>query len=123
MGLRKGMMKLALLFVGAVLLALPAFGAADPPRSAAAESGSETLVATVRSFDPASGTLSLLTGRGHALRVVQVALPPGTGITRMGIVFQPSDLKPGAIVRVRFGPERARGNRQASRVEVQAGEP
>jgi len=94
---------------------------ASPVPVAADESSSGALVATLRSLDTASGTLSLLTGRGHALRVVQVALPRGTEIKRMGAAIPLSELKPGAIVRVRFAPEPIRGVRQASAVEVQEG--
>jgi hypothetical protein len=80
---------------------------------------SEILVGTVHSVDSASGTLSLLTGRGHALRVVQVSLPRGAAIMRKGTALPLSDLKPGVIVRVRFTREKAGEIQQASEVEVQ----
>jgi hypothetical protein len=99
----------------------PVFATGEVPAvtGTPAVSRPEILVGTVHSVDSASGTLSLLTGRGHALRVVQVSLPRGAAIMRKGTALPLSDLKPGVIVRVRFAREKAGEIRQASEVEVQ----
>jgi len=62
--------------------------------------------------------VSLLTGRGHALRIVQVLLPPKLEIKKIGAAVPRSELKPGAIVRVRFAEESIQGARQASAVDL-----
>ena len=92
-----------------------------PAPGTSAESRPEILVATVHSVDSASGTVSLLTGRGHALRVVQISLPRGAAIMRRGSALGLADLKRGAIVRIRFSGERTGGIRQAIEIEVQDG--
>jgi len=100
----------------------PAAGWPAPTlRAVLAESRPDILVASVHSVDSASGTLRLLTGRGHALRIVQVSLPRGVAITRMGAALALSDLKPGMIVRVRFTVESKGEVQQASEVAVQEG--
>ena len=59
----------------------------------------ERLTGTVRTVDPRTHTVVLLTGVGHALRVVRVVVSPG-----LGIAGAPDSaaarLTPGCIVRI-----------------------
>jgi hypothetical protein len=117
------------LLLFALLTLLLSAAPATPPASASpesspapvtpAESGPAILIATIHSVDVASGTVSLLTGRGHALRIVQFSLPSGASISRKGATLALSDLKPGAILRVRFTGAGPGGIGQAAEVEVQ----
>ena len=93
-------------------------GTSPSPSGAAAESAPEALVATIRSFDPKAGALDLLTGCGHALRVVRFSVPSETKITQKGTAARLPDLRPGTIVRVEF---RREGDRKVARtIQVEA---
>jgi len=89
-----------------LLLLLPsrAFSGGTPGRASdvSSEGAAETLVATVCSCDPEAKTMNLLTGCGHALRMVKISVPSGTKLARKGQSLRLSDLKPGIIVRVQF---------------------
>jgi hypothetical protein len=97
----------------APLLAVPG------PVRAAEDGKGEVLVATIHSVDLASSRLSLLTGRGHAFRIVTVLLPPASEITRTGRVVPLSELKRGVVVRVQFATGTVEGMRKAAQVELQ----
>lgn len=101
----------------------PALFAGTPPSpsGAAAESAAEALVCTIRSFDPEAGTLDLLTGCGHALRVVRVSVLSETKITRKGTAAGLPDLRPGTIVRVEFRREGDRNVARTIKVEGSGG--
>src|SRR5436309_11140265 len=94
------------LILGILLLQpSPAFPGGAPPQTstpASSEGAAETLVATVCSCDPEAKTMNLLTGCGHALRMVKISVPSGTKLARKGQSLRLSDLKPGIIVRVQF---------------------
>lgn len=106
-----------------MLLLGPSYGTPAATRGAAEEAKAEILVATIHFVDPVSGSLSLLTGRGYALRIVQVLLPVGLEIKRMGAPAPRSELKPGAVVRVELAPESVHGVRKAATVELQEAGP
>lgn len=71
------------------------------PDSPAPAGEVSTLTAAVRSHDPETRTLEMITGVGHALRAVRVSLAPECRIMKEGAAAAAADLKPGAIVRVR----------------------
>ena len=110
----------ALLFL---LLPRPSHPAPAAAPGASAEATAEILVATIHFVDPASNSLTLLTGRGHALRIVQVLLPAGLVIQRKGAPVPRSALKPGVVVRVGFASEEVHGVRKAATVELQEAVP
>lgn len=106
-----------------ILLLQPsrAFPETAPPQASPAvssEGAGETLVATVCSCDPDAGTINLLTGCGHALRMVKISVGTEAKLTQKGSAVRLSELKPGAIVRVRF--RRTEDLNQAQSVEVEA---
>jgi hypothetical protein len=69
-------------------------------RVAAGAPAADTLTATVRAFDSRAGTLELLTGVGHALRIRRVHLPPALGISQGRTRQTVTALTPGCVVRV-----------------------
>jgi hypothetical protein len=110
------------------LLGLGARAAAATPSptpisAAATPGGIRTVTATVRSVDESARTVDLLTGVGHALRMVRVSVPEDCQIRVKAAVAGLRDVKPGHICRVQF---RRTGTRNvAERIEVQgaAGRP
>jgi hypothetical protein len=74
----------------------------------------EHMVGTVKAVDPRAGTLLLVTGVGHALRVVRVTIPPGLAVR--SAAQSPPALEPGCIVQVECG--HAAGTRLASASRV-----
>jgi hypothetical protein len=108
------------LFISPAPAAPPVSATTQAPAAPVASTRSHPgiFVATIHSVDSASGMVSLLTGRGHALRIVQVLLPPKLEIKKIGAAVPRSELKPGAIVRVRFAEESIQGARQASAVDL-----
>ncbi len=86
-------------------------GAESPPGDPA------TLTATVRSYDPATRTLELVTGVGYALRLVRVSLAQECRIARQGEGAAVTDLKPGVVARVQS--LRAPGREVALAVDIQ----
>jgi len=94
------------------------------PRSAAATpAGVQTVTATVRSVDESARTVDLLTGVGHALRIVRVSVAEDCQIRVKAAVGGLRDVKPGHICRVQF--RRTGTLNVAERIEVQgaAGRP
>ena len=88
------------------------------PSPVSSEGAGETLVATVRSYDPDARTIDLLTGCGHALRVVKISLGSDAKLAQKGRTVQLYELKPGTIVRVQF--QRSKDLYLAQSVEVEA---
>ena len=102
-------------------LAAPATGpakvaAAAPPPASAAAGGIERFTATVRAFDPRSGTVDLVTGVGMALRVRRVQLPSQMKVKVDGAESPASVLTPGCIVRTEC--RRTAGTTVAYKVEL-----
>ena len=91
------------------------------PSPVASEGAGETLVATVRSYDPDARTIDLLTGCGHALRVVKISLGSDAKLSQKGSAVLFSELKPGTIVRVRFQRSADLNLVQSVEVEVPGG--
>jgi hypothetical protein len=85
--------RLQLLLIGAVLTA--------------ALAGDE-LIATVRTIDPPMRTCTVVTGVGHALRIVTIVIENDTRLTQRGTTITASELKPGMIVRIAFRDESGR---------------
>jgi hypothetical protein len=94
--------RLQLLLVGAFLTAAPAQG---------------ELIGTVRTVDPPMRTCTVVTGVGHALRVVSVVIEADTRVTRQGAEIAVADLKPGTIVRISYRTEA--GRKRCSAIEAQ----
>jgi hypothetical protein len=76
-------------------------GFAQPP-SPAAGSGGPALTATVRSVDARARTLELVTGVGHALRVVKLAFDERTEVKSAAGTASLAQLKPGDLIRVEY---------------------
>jgi len=74
-----------------------------PDTNADAETApsSDRVVGTVKALDSQARVLFLITGVGHALRVVRVTVPPEVGVQSAGPY--PPELVPGCIVRIEFG--------------------
>lgn len=79
--------------------------------------GVQTVTATVRSVDESARTVDLLTGVGHALRVVRVSAAENCQIRVKAAAAGLRDIKPGVICRVQFRKIAARN--VAERIEVQ----
>ena len=90
------------------LLLVGAFLSASPPAG--------DLIATVRSIDPGGRSFSVVTGVGHALRVVSVVVEGETRLTRRGAAIGLSDLKPGMVVRIAFRD--VAGQKRSASIEV-----
>lgn len=75
-----------------------------------------SLTATVRSVDQRRGTLELLTGVGHSLRITHVQLPPRSSVTARRRTAATSSLAPGSIVRIEY--TRTAKGMVASAIEV-----
>ena len=78
------------------LLFSPATQQPAPPAAAAAP---YTYVGTVHAVQPAMVSLDLITGVGHAVRMVHMTMAPGTRAVRGGATISLADILPGAIVR------------------------
>jgi hypothetical protein len=94
--------RLQLLLVGAFLTAVPA---------------RDELIATVRKVDPQMRTCSVVTGVGHALRVVSIVIEDDTRVTQRGTAIAASELKPGMVVRIAFRDEA--GRKRCASIEAQ----
>jgi hypothetical protein len=79
--------------------------------------GAQTVTATVRSVDASARTVDLLTGVGHALRVVRVSVAEDCQIRVKAAAAGLRDIKPGVICRVQF--RKTAGRNVAERIEVQ----
>ncbi|HEY3205099.1 MAG TPA: hypothetical protein VGL03_15730 [Thermoanaerobaculia bacterium] len=97
--------------------------AQEPRPSTATPGAARTVTATVRSVDDRARVVDLLTGVGHALRIVRISVPEGCPIRVKAAAAGLRDLKPGDICRVEFRKTAALN--VAVRIEVQdaAGRP
>ena len=87
--------------LGVLSVLVSASGAVgSPPQSA--QGTPEGLTATVRALDTRAQTLDVITGVGHALRLMRVQVGPGCEIRVAGAAAQLRDLKPGNIVRIQY---------------------
>jgi len=91
---------MALIMVTA-LIAFKALGAAPAPDSAPA-APSERLTATVMAVDSRGGTIDLLTGVGHALRIVRIRVPRRLEMRDVHGAVPMTALTPGSIVYVEY---------------------
>jgi hypothetical protein len=93
---------LAVLLSGLVTGAAPPSPSPTPAASPAASVPSATLTATVRSVDAQARTMEVVTGVGHALRVVKVSwkAPPAVKAAAAGAGM--AQLKPGDLVRLEY---------------------
>jgi len=89
-------------------------GAVSVANAMSVDTTTERMVGTVRAFDPHTNVLALITGVGHALRVVRITVPPT--VTLRGAGTYPPELAPGCIVRVELG--RAGASRTAGVARV-----
>lgn len=83
----------------ALLVSLYALPPAGPPLPSL-QSGSDTLVGTVRALDLRQGALTVTTGVGMAIRLVRVRIGTDTRAAEAGAALPLSALKPGDVVRV-----------------------
>jgi hypothetical protein len=88
-----------LLTVSILCCAYPSF--ARPP-SPASGSAAPTLTATVRSVDTQARTLEVVTGVGHALRVVKFAFGEGAEVKTAGGAASLVQIKRGDLIRIEF---------------------
>ena len=94
-----------LVFIIGVLCVLfsASSGMGSPPQSSqGAQATPEGLTATVHARDTKARTLDVITGVGHALRLMRVQVRPECQITVAGAAAQLRDLKAGKIVRIRY---------------------
>jgi hypothetical protein len=75
--------------------------AAHGPR-AQAPAASDTLTGTVRSINPAGDGMDVISGFHMALKVTYVRLDATTRIEHAGASLRREELKPGAVVRIRY---------------------
>jgi len=74
----------------------------SPAATPAATVPSATLTATVQSIDVQSRTLQVVTGVGHALRVVKISWKEAPTVKAAAAGAGKAQLKPGDLVRVEF---------------------
>jgi hypothetical protein len=73
------------------------------PRQAAAQSPPvlpEVYGGTVRAVEPATGALELISGVGHALRIMRMGTMPATRAMSGGAAIRIADIKPGDVLHV-----------------------
>jgi hypothetical protein len=100
----------------AVITALLA-GVAEPTASAQATgTAADRLTATVRNVAADTRTLELITGVGHALRIVSMKVDPACNIKVEGASATLRDLKAGQIVHIRY--RKADGQNVAQMIET-----
>jgi methenyltetrahydromethanopterin cyclohydrolase len=90
-------------------------GYAQPP-SPPSGSAAPALTATVRSVDAQARTLEVVTGVGHALRVVKFAFDERTEVKSAAGTASLAQLKPGDLIRV--GYTKDAGVNTAKTIEV-----
>ena len=76
----------------------------------------DSLTATIRYVDADAHTLAVLTGVGHALRLVAMEVEPRCDIKVDGVSAALRDLKPGQIVHIRY--RKADGGKAAQAIET-----
>jgi hypothetical protein len=104
----------------AALIAFKAFGAAPAPDSAPA-APSQRLTATVMAVDARTATIDLLTGVGHALRIVRIHVPRQAEIRDVRGTAPMSAVTPGGIVYVEY--QRTAAGMIASTLELREARP
>ena len=85
-----------------LLGAAPYSVASLPGSSSPAPEAMESRTATVRAVDVKARTLAVLTGVGHAVRLLRIPLSPECQIKVAGTAAELKDLKPGDIVRMTY---------------------
>ena len=108
------------LLMVAALITFKALGAAPASDSTPAASP-ERLTATVNAVDSRAGTIDLLTGVGHALRIVRIHVPRRLEMRDVHGAAPLSGLTPGSIVYVEY--QRTRDGMVASTVELRESRP
>jgi len=109
-----------------VSVAVLAQSSPQPASHSAQASGPEAaapgmLTATLWSVDLKAKEIRVVTGVGHALRLMRLTLGEGCQIRHAGAAGRPEDLRPGGIVRVRY--RGAGGSIAAQSIETVALEP
>jgi len=100
-----------------VVLVIVLAGAAQAPSSpSTAGAAAEDLTASVYSVDADGRHLEVLTGVGHALRVVAMEVEPSCEIKVEAAPALLRELKPGQIVRIRY--RKTDGNKAAQAIET-----
>lgn len=85
-----------------VLISVSAAVASPPQTSAGSQPPAEDVTATVRALDTKAYTLDVLTGVGHAVRLLRVRVAPECQIKVAGAAAKLGDLKAGSIVRMQY---------------------
>jgi hypothetical protein len=101
----RGIERRAPLFILCFSLFLSGAASAAPPSPAATPAAtvpSATLTATVQSVDGQARTLQVVTGVGHALRVVKISWKEAPTVKAAAAGAGMSQLKPGDLVRVEY---------------------
>jgi len=74
----------------------------SPPSPPAATATTDTLTATLHVVDTEARTFAVITGVGHALRLVSMNVDPACEIKVAARASQLQDLAPGQIIRVQY---------------------
>ena len=102
--MRKHIVRYLVTFAMILCCGTPAFAA---PPAAEPRVATGTLSAVVRTSDPATVHLDILTGRGFSLRILTCVATSGTtSVKGMEGIAGPVDLRPGSILRVRYRQEK-----------------
>ena len=102
----------------AIVATLVLLGAIVPARTE--PSDEVPTVATVKAVDLENRLLWVITGTGHALRVVEFHVPAECRIERSGTSARLADLEPGQVVEVRHRKERHRQSDAYEAVSIEA---
>jgi hypothetical protein len=102
----------------AIVAAFVLLGAIVPARTE--PSDEVPTVATVKAVDLENRLLWVITGTGHALRLVEFHVPPECRIERSGTSARLADLEPGQVVEVRHRKERHRQSDAYEAVSIEA---
>ena len=102
----------------AIVAALVLLGAIAPARTELSDE--VPIVATVKAVDLEGRVLWVITGTGHALRLLEFRVPPECRIERSGASARLADLEPGQIVEVRHRKERHRQGEAYEAVSIEA---
>lgn len=103
-----------------MLVAAPGALASLPQTPQEIQATPEGLTATVHSVDAKANTLDVITGVGHALRLVRVQVGPQCQIRVAGTLAKLDDVKAGSIVRIQY--RKTPGGMLADKIETVAGE-
>ena len=102
----------------AIVAALALLGAIAPARTEPSDEA--PTVATVKAVDLEHRVLWVITGTGHALRLLEFRVPPECRIERSGTSARLADLEPGQIVEVRHRKVRQREGETYEAVSIEA---